>query len=225
MYNSISPSYGPESQTSFEFGKQIQKEWNGNLDVAYELQAGLASPITLSGGLEFRKETYKTTPGDEQSFGVGPWANQAIFVEGAPGVYSQLLKTDPRCVTVGTVLADGPFCVYIEAPAASGYGGTSPTFAGSDSEFSYGGYVGAEADVTQQLTLGAAVRYEHYESFGGTTVFKLNGKYDFSDALAVRATVGTGFHASVAGPEQHAGADHQLRRRGLGADRHLPGDQ
>ena len=85
MYNSISPSYGPLSQTEFEFGKQIQKEWNGNLDVAYELQAGLASPITLSGGLEFRKETYKTTPGDEQSFGVGPWANQAIFVEGRAG--------------------------------------------------------------------------------------------------------------------------------------------
>ena len=40
---------GRMSQTSFEFGKQIQKEWNVNLDVAYELQAGLASPITLSG--------------------------------------------------------------------------------------------------------------------------------------------------------------------------------
>ena len=199
MYNSISPSYGPDTQTSFEFGKLIQKEFNGNLDVAYELQAGLASPITLSGGLEFRRETYKTTPGDPQSFGVGPWANQAIFEETAPGVYSQLLKTDPRCITDGTVLASGPFCVYIEAPAASGYGGTSPTYAGSNREKSWGGYVGAEADVTEQLTLGAAARYEHYESFGGTTVWKINGKYDFSDAIAVRATVGTGFHAPSPG--------------------------
>ncbi len=200
MYDLISPSYGPQSQTSFEFGKQIQKEWNGNLDVAYELAAGLASPITLSGGAEFRKETYKTTPGDEQSFGVGPWANQAIFEQVAPGVYSQLLRTDPRCVTVGTVMDPAnPFCVYIESPAASGYGGTSPTFAGSNSEFSYGFYAGAEADVTEQLTLGAAARYEHYESFGGTTVFKVNGKYDFSDAFAIRGTVGTGFHAPSPG--------------------------
>ncbi|MDP9421833.1 MAG: TonB-dependent receptor [Pseudomonadota bacterium] len=202
MYDSISPSYGPESQTSFEFGKQIQKEWNGNLDVAYELAAGLASPITLSAGAEFRKETYETTPGDEQSFGVGPWANQAIYEQIAPGVFTPLLQSDPRCVTVGTVLpdpADDPRCVYIESPAASGYGGTSPTFAGSNSEFSWGFYGGAEADVTEQLTLGAAARYENYESFGGTTVFKVNGKYDFSDAFAVRATVGTGFHAPSPG--------------------------
>jgi iron complex outermembrane receptor protein len=202
MYDSISPSFGPLSQTEFEFGKQIQKEWNGNLDVAYELQAGLASPLTLSGGLEFRKETYKTTPGDPQSFGAGPWANQAIFEEIAPGVFTPLLQSDPRCVTAGTVLPDpddDPRCIYIESPASSGYGGTSPTFAGSDSEFSYGGYVGAEADVTDQLTLGAAARYEHYESFGGTTVFKLNGKYDFTEAFAVRGTVGTGFHAPSPG--------------------------
>ena len=199
MYDSISPSFGPISQTTFEFGKQIQKEWNVNLDVAYELQAGLASPITLSAGAEYRKETYKTTPGDEQSFGVGPWANQAIFVQTAPGVYSQLLRTDPRCVTAGTVLAPGPFCVYIESPAASGYGGTSPTFAGSNNEGSWGIYAGAEADVTEQLTLGAAVRHEDYESFGGTTVFKINGKYDFSDAFSVRGTVGTGFHAPSPG--------------------------
>lgn len=202
MYNSISPSYGPISQTSFEFGKQIQKEVNLNLDVAYELQAGLASPITLSGGAEFRRETYKTTPGDEQSFGVGPWANQAIYEEIAPGVFTPLLQSDPRCVTAGTVLpdpADDPRCVYIEAPAASGYGGTSPTFAGSNSEKSWGVYAGAEADVTDQLTLGAAVRHEDYESFGGTTVWKVNGKYDFNDAVAVRATVGTGFHAPSPG--------------------------
>jgi iron complex outermembrane receptor protein len=199
MYNSISPSYGPLSQTEFEFGKQIQREWNGNLDLAYELAAGLASPITLSGGLEFRKETYKTTPGDPQSFGAGPWTNQAIFRDLGGGNFTPVLKTDPECVTVGTVLAAGPNCIYIESPAASGYGGTSPTFAGSDSELSYGGYVGAEADVTEQLTLGAAARYEHYESFGGTTVFKVNGKYDFNDAFAVRGTVGTGFHAPSPG--------------------------
>ncbi|MCL6739891.1 TonB-dependent receptor [Sphingomonas sp. RB56-2] len=199
MYNSISPSFGPESQTEFQFGKQIQKEANLNLDVAYEMQAGLASPITFSAGAELRKETYKTTPGDEQSFGVGPWANQAIYRQIAPGVFTPVLRTDPECVTVGTVMGDPVNCVYIEAPAASGYGGTSPTFAGSNSEESWGIYGGAEADVTEQLTLGAAVRHEHYESSGGTTVFKINGKYDFSDAFAVRATVGTGFHAPSPG--------------------------
>ncbi len=183
MYNSTSPSYGGASQTRFQFGKLIQKEWNGNLDVAYELQAGLASPITLSGGAEFRKETYKTTAGDEQSYGAGPYASaHPLFVETSPGVFAPT----------------GQFTA-VEDPAASGFGGTSPTFAGSNSEFSWGVYAGAEADVTEQLTLGAAARYEHYESFGGTTVGKLNAKYDFSDAFSIRGTVGTGFHAPSPG--------------------------
>ena len=183
MYNSISPSYGGQSQTSFEFGKQIQKEFNVNLDVAYELQAGLASPITLSAGAEMRKETYKTTPGDVQSYSAGPYASpHPLFIQTSPGVYAP----------TGTFTA-------AEDPAASGYGGTSPTYAGSHSERSYGGYLGAEADVTEQLTLGAAARYEHYQSFGGTTVFKLNAKYDFNDAFAIRGTVGTGFHAPSPG--------------------------
>jgi iron complex outermembrane recepter protein len=193
MYNSTSPSYGAASQTSFEFGKLIQKEWNGNLDVAYELQAGLASPITLSAGAEFRKETYKTTAGDEQSFGAGPYASpHPLYTETSPGVFA-LVGTSTDCSAVGAV------CTAAESPAASGFGGTSPTYAGSSSEFSYGVYAGAEADVTEQLTLGAAARYEHYESFGGTTVFKLNGKYDFSDAFSIRGTVGTGFHAPSPG--------------------------
>src|SRR4030095_5436176 len=183
MCNSISPSYGGASQTSFEFGDLIQKEWNVNLDVAYELQAGLASPITLSGGAETRKETYKTTAGDVQSYGAGPYASpHPLFVQTSPGVYAPT----------------GQFTA-VEDPAASGFGGTSPTYAGSNSEFSYGFYAGAEADITEQLTMGAAARYDHDESFGGTTVFKLNGKYDFSDAFSIRGTVGTGFHAPSPG--------------------------
>jgi iron complex outermembrane receptor protein len=185
MYNSISPSYGGLSQTSFEFGKQIQKETNANLDIAYELQAGLASPITLSAGAEFRKETYKTTPGDVQSYSAGPYASpHPLYQETFPGsgVY----------VNTGTFTA-------VEDPAASGYGGTSPTYAGSHSEKSWGVYGGAEADVTEQLTLGAAVRHEHYQISGDSTVFKVNAKYDFNDAVAIRGTVGTGFHAPSPG--------------------------
>ena len=197
MYNSIAPSYGPLSQTSFEFGKQIQNEVTLNLDVAKELEVGIASPLTLSGGLEYRREKYETTPGDEQSYGVGPYASQAVFEETAPGVYTQLLRTDPRCVAA--VSAPGTYCVYNNDPAASGYGGTSPAYAGTSAEKSWGIYAGLEGDITDKLLMGAAVRYENYQSFGGTTVFKLNSKYDFTDAFSVRGTVGTGFHAPSPG--------------------------
>ena len=184
MYNSISPSFGKDSQTSFKFGKLIQSEADANLDVAYEINAGLASPVTLSGGAEFRRETYESTEGDLQSYGSGPYAapHQLYAPTATPGVYTD----------TGTQTA-----VY--DPAASGYGGTSPTYAGSNSASSYGVFAGAEADLTSRFTGGVAARYEHYESFGGATVFKLNGIYKFTDGFSARATVGTGFHAPSPG--------------------------
>jgi len=86
-----------------------------------------------------------------------------------------------------------------QSPAASGYGGVSPTFAGTNSQQSYAVYVGAETDVTEQFTAGVAGRWEHYDTFGSTVVGKLNARYDFSDAVALRFTAGTGFHAPSPG--------------------------
>lgn len=183
MYDSISPSYGAASQTTFEFGKLIQKEVDAYLDLSWEVDAGLASALTVSGGAEFRRETYEATEGDPQSYGAGPYATpHALYTQTSPGVYA----------------ATGTFTA-VEAPSASGYGGTSPTYAGSSSEKSYGVYVGLEADLTSKLSAGFAARYEDYDSFGGATVYKLNGIYEVTDSFSVRATLGSGFHAPSPG--------------------------
>ena len=188
MYNSISPSFGAASQTSFEFGKLIQKEFDANLDLTYAVDAGLASPITFSGGAEFRRETYTSTEGDFQSYGAGPYATaNPLYTQTAPGVYAPT----------------GEFTASYD-PAASGYGGTSPKYAGTARQNSYGFYVGAEADVTKELTLGAAGRYERYDSFGGRFVYKFNGIYHVTDAFALRGTVGSGFHAPTPGQNNTA---------------------
>ena len=185
MTNSLNASYGPASQTSFHFGKLIQKETDINLDLSYPMTvAGLASPVTLSGGAEYRRETYTQTAGDVQSYGAGPYA-----------VAQQLYAPDPahagQYIFVGSTTA--------QSPGASGYGGTSPNAAGTWSQTSYAFYFDAEADPVEHLSVGAAVRYEHYSTFGGTAVFKLNGIYKFTDSFSLRGTVGTGFHAPSPG--------------------------
>ena len=185
MYNSISPSYGQSTQRSFKFGKLIQSETDANLDLSYDIDAGLASPLTLSGGAEFRRETYEATQGDLQSYGSGPYAApHNLYAETAPGsgVYAP----------TGTQTA-----VY--DPAASGYGGTSPTYAGKHSQSSRAIYLDSEADLTSRLSGGVAGRFEHYESFGNASVFKLNGLYKITDGVSFRATVGSGFHAPSPG--------------------------
>lgn len=186
MTDSLSSSFGPNSQTEFFFGDLIQREQTYNLDLTYPLEVGFASPITLSGGAEHRKEKYTKTVGDLQSYAAGPYARQPLYSLVSPGVYTP-------------VLSGGTQVVATQSPAASGYGGVSPAFAGSSSQSSWGAYVGAEADITEALTMGVAGRYEDYSTFGSALVWKANALVELSSALSVRATIGTGFHAPSPG--------------------------
>ncbi|HUP68048.1 MAG TPA: TonB-dependent receptor [Sphingomicrobium sp.] len=207
MYSSLSPTYGPQSQTEFEFGTLSQKERNANLDFTYPIELGLASPLTLAWGGEYRKEIYGQSEGDPQSYGAGPFASpQVLFDEVAPGVFA------PTPYVAGSFCAGAPAgdpppttCVIPgRAPGASGYGGTSPTYAGSWSQWSWGVYGDAEADITDQLSMGLAGRYEHYNTFGGSFVYKLNGIYKVTPQFSVRGTIGTGFHAPSPGQAHDA---------------------
>jgi len=181
MYESLNSSYGPQSQTSFQFGKITQEEADANIDLSYPLEVGLAAPLTISGGGEYRKETYKLVAGDLQSYGVGPYVSQPLYNLVSPGVYAY------SGTTVG------------QSPGASGYGGTSPAAAGSWSQKSVAAYIDLETDLTKALSVGLAGRYEHYDSFGGTVVGKFNAIYRVTDGLSIRGTVGNGFHAPSPG--------------------------
>ncbi len=86
-------------------------------------------------------------------------------------------------------------------PEASGYAGTLPIFVGSHSQSSYAGYLDLEGDITSRFTAGAAARYEHYDTAGGSSVYKLNGIYKITDAVKMRATLGSGFHAASPGQD------------------------
>ncbi|WP_309662259.1 TonB-dependent receptor domain-containing protein [Sphingomonas sp.] len=187
MTQSLNASYGPLSQTSFEFGTLSQKEMNLNLDMTYPIAVGWFSPITLSWGGEYRKETYGQTAVDPQSYGGGPYVtSHPLYVQTSPGVYTQ----------VGTTPA--------KSPGASGYGATSPMFAGSWDQSNWGVYGGAEADITDALSMGVMGRYEHYNTFGGSFVYKVNGIYKVTPQVSIRGTLGTGFHAPSPGQSHDA---------------------
>ena len=182
MYGSLSPTYGPASQTSFEFGKLIQKETDVNLDLSQTVDLGLASPLTISGGAEYRREKYTATQGDLQSYGAGPFtASQDLYFNNGGGIYT------PNGTSGGS------------SPGASGYGGTDPSSAGSHTQTSWAVYGDLEADVVQGLSLGVAGRYEHYNTFGGAFVYKVNALYKIVEGFSVRGTIGTGFHAPSPG--------------------------
>jgi iron complex outermembrane receptor protein len=200
MSQSLSASYGPDSQTSFQFGTLSQEETNANADFTYPVNLGLFSPVTLAWGGEYRKETYGQSAGDLQSYGAGPYASQTLYMQNAPGVYAPVPYAAGLCPSYSATANPVPlFCVVSQSPGASGYGGTSPVSAGKWSQESWGVYGDVEADVTDALSMGVAGRYEHYNTFGGSFVYKVNGIYKVTPQLSVRGTIGTGFHAPSPG--------------------------
>ena len=205
MNQSLNTSYGPQSQTAFEFGTNSQKEFNLNADFTYPINAGLFSPITLAWGAEYRRETYGQTAGDPQSYGVGPYTlPQPLYNLVSPGVYAPTPYTatpfpSPGGLGCSASLSTTQCIIGGRSPGASGFGGTSPAYAGSWSQWSWGVYGDAEADITQQLSVGLAGRYEHYNTFGGSFVYKANAIYKIIPQVSIRGTIGTGFHAPSPG--------------------------
>ena len=97
--------------------------------------------------------------------------------------------------TASTAL--GPLASQGFSSSSNGFGGFTATT--SDKQNSVAVYGELGADLTDQFTLEAAVRYEDFSAFGTTTNFKVGGLYKLTDAFRMRGTYSTGFHAPTAG--------------------------
>ena len=80
-----------------------------------------------------------------------------------------------------------------------GFAGFSPDSQGSFTRRSYGLYTDIENQVSDELLLGGAFRYEDYSSFGDTNDFKLKAMYEVNDNVSLRASTSTGFRAPTQG--------------------------
>src|SRR5690606_6818590 len=68
IHDSINPTFGLDSQTSFYLGKVRYAATTWNLDLRRGFEVGLASPLELSLGAEARQEDYRKWAGDPQSY-------------------------------------------------------------------------------------------------------------------------------------------------------------
>ena len=80
-----------------------------------------------------------------------------------------------------------------------GFAGFSPDSQGSFTRRSYGIYADLENQVSDELLLGGAFRYEDYSSFGDTNDFKLKAMYQLNENVSLRASTSTGFRAPTQG--------------------------
>ena len=93
----------------------------------------------------------------------------------------------------------GPYAAQGFSSASNGFPGFSNLAAGSWERSNYAAYVDLEADVTESLLIGVALRFEDFEDFGTTTNGKVAARYEFTDAFALRSAWSTGFRAPTPG--------------------------
>lgn len=82
---------------------------------------------------------------------------------------------------------------------SNGFPGFKPEDAGVYSRRNYAIYSDIEADVTEDILLGFALRYEDYDTFGDTLNYKLTAQFRLTDDLAMRYSHSTGFRAPTVG--------------------------
>ena len=91
-------------------------------------------------------------------------------------------------------LADQEFGI-----GSNGFVGFEPEFARKFNRGSYAGYVDLETNVSKDLLIGVAGRYEKFESFGDTLNGKFNTRWQATSMMALRGSISTGFRAPTVG--------------------------
>ncbi|MET0338022.1 MAG: TonB-dependent receptor, partial [Caulobacter sp.] len=83
--NTLNPSLGPTSPTSFKAGGVQYEQLAYKLDAAREFDVGLAGPLNVALGLEARREDYSIAPGEPGSYIRGPFTTLALGSRGFTG--------------------------------------------------------------------------------------------------------------------------------------------
>ncbi len=166
MTNSNNVSLGNASPTAFKLGGSVFSQSTTNLDLQRPFSIGLAEPVKVAFGLEHRRDQYKLKAGEPDSYRDG-----------------------------GVRVLDGPSAGSLATPGAQAFPGFRPSDAVSISRDNNAAYLEVEAKPAPRLLVTAAARYEDYSDFGSSSTYKLSGRLALADGFALRASVGTGFHA------------------------------
>lgn len=152
---------------------------------------GALSPTSFSPG-KLTQEENEFGADIVQTFGSNP-VTLAYGLQWRDEIYT-ITPGDAASIAVGPTAS-------VFGVGSDGFQGFFPASAGKFRQNSYSGYVDAETSFTDKLSGAAALRYEHADRFGSSTVYKLSGRYAFTDTFAARVTYNTGFRTPTPGQE------------------------
>ena len=93
----------------------------------------------------------------------------------------------------------GPLTSQQFGIGSNGFPGFKPADGGVSTRRNSAAYLDLEAQVTEALLLGGALRFEDYDSFGSTTNYKITAQFHVTEDFSLRSSISTGFRAPTVG--------------------------
>ena len=178
MQNTHNASMQNASPLTFDAGghKFIQSTGNADVSKYFDGINGIKG-INVAFGAEYRYENFLVIPGTEFSY--GNYDNNLILVN------SLTPSTDFARDFFGSQRPSGSQC----------FAGFLPSNNTDARRSSLAGYTDFEFDISEDLLLAAAMRFENYSDFGSTFDYKIAARYKITPNITVRAAHSTGFRA------------------------------
>ena len=210
MPGGYTPNFGGEiKDRSIALG--IKGEWNTwNYDLSYSTGAnkstfflynslnpslGLETPTDFNtGAYEQIESTLSLDMVKAIDFGLHDDVNVAFGLERREESFE--ITQGERASWVAGPYADQGFNI-----GSHGFKGFGPEAAGKNDRDNIAVYLDLETFYTDDLLLGAALRYEDYSTFGDTLDYKLTAQYQINDEVSIRGSHSTGFRAPTVGQE------------------------
>ncbi len=168
-------SLGSLSPTDFDAGGHRLIMNTTNLDFSKFFES-IASGLNIAYGLEYRNENFQIFAGEEGSY--ASYDTNGIAITN-PDVQSPFVNEFGQQPSGGS----------------QGFPGYSPANEVDRERSNFGVYADAELNITEELLVSGALRFENYSDFGNTFNYKLAARYEILDGLSIRASASSGFRA------------------------------
>ena len=209
IYNTINPNLAALENnipTSYNPGGYVETDQTFNLDftTSFDVDA-FYSPLHVGFGVEWREEEFETERGDLNSWFIDYYTNDSNGDGTAddPGEFEEPANlASMSCAEYQEYSARGDLVRKYGDQlgiGSNGFVGFNPCIEGKEDRSSVGAYVDFEADVTEDVLMGLALRHEDPEDFDSTLDGKFSARFQATDTLALRGSVGTGFRVPTVG--------------------------
>lgn len=203
--DTLNPSMGPASPTSFQASSYVNDELAFNADLTYTVPTSFThGPLVFAFGGEYRREGFTILPGEPTSYQAGTWATPDPF-----NFCSNESTVSQRTLNPNAPTNQGINCASASDPVynvlgvgSNGITGLSPAVSGTWYSYNTSAYGEVTSDIIKRWFLDVATRFEHYNAFGSKVVWKVATRYNLTDWLGIRGSLGTGFRAPTAGQQR-----------------------